>query len=150
MSESIQAGQLLARGVCRHLRSLNFTGITEFVPARGLRVDVMAIGPKSEIWVIECKSCRADFNADNKWQNYLEWCDKFFWCVDADFPTDILPDETGLILADPYSAEVIRYGPEMKLPPARRKSLILSVARTSMSRLQACVDPSPSQKFSEL
>ena len=100
-------GQLLARGVCRHLRNYDFVSVEELVPTSGLRVDVMALGPKGEIWVIECKSSRADFQADHKWQGYLEWCDRFFWAVDSNFPTELLPDESGLIIADGYDAEII-------------------------------------------
>lgn len=78
LSLKLQAGQLLARGVCRHLLTHNFTSLEEFTPERGKRVDVMAIGPKGEIWVIECKSGREDFRSDHKWRGYLEWCDRFF------------------------------------------------------------------------
>ena len=82
-------------GVCRHLRSHDFVSVEELVPVPGLRVDVMALGPKGEIWVVECKSSRADFQSDNKWHGYLDWCDRFFWAVGADFPTDLLPADTG-------------------------------------------------------
>ena len=92
-------GQRLARGVCRHLTALGYACVEEMVLATGLRVDVMALGPKGEVWVVECKSGRADFRADRKWQGYLEFCDRFFWAVDADFPTDLLPEGTGLLLA---------------------------------------------------
>ena len=85
-------GQLLARGVCRMLTNIGFVSVEELVPARGLRVDVMALGPKGEIWIIECKSCRADFQGDAKWHGYLEWCDRYFWAVDQAFPTDLLPE----------------------------------------------------------
>ena len=99
MLEEMQPGQRLARGVARHLtRQHGFVSVEEFVPARGLRVDVMGLGPKGEIWVIECKSSRADFQSDSKWQGYLEWCDRYFWAVDLEFPTDLLPEGTGLIL----------------------------------------------------
>ncbi len=57
-------GQLLARGTCRLLRDCDFAVIQEFTPERGRRVDVMALGPRGEIWVIECKSSRADFTSD--------------------------------------------------------------------------------------
>lgn len=147
MSNDLQPGQLLARGLCRHLSAHDFVGVTEFVPARGLRVDVMALGPKGEIWVIECKSSRADFVTDAKWQNYLEWCDRFFWCVDADFPQDLLPEGSGLIVADAYDAAILRYGPETKLVGARRKALTLKVARTAMQRLQVFQDPGPAARF---
>jgi len=139
----MQPGQRLARGVSRYLRSMGFASIEEFVPLRGLRVDVMALGPKGELWVIECKSSRADFQSDAKWQGYLEWCDRFFWAVDVDFPTDLLPQDSGLILADAYDAEVIRMAPEQKLAPARRKKVIQKFAMDAARRLQSLRDPRP-------
>lgn len=141
MDDQLQPGQLLARGVCRHLRSHDFVCVEELVPTSGLRVDVMALGPKGEVWVIECKSSRADFMSDNKWQGYLEWCDRFFWAVDGDFPVELLPEETGLILADPYDAEIQRMGPETKLAPARRKVMTMKFARHAAMRLQSLRDP---------
>lgn len=137
----LQPGQLLARGVARHLRSHGFVTVEEFVPTRGLRVDVMALGPKGELWVVECKSSRADFQSDSKWQGYLEWCDRYFWAVDLEFPTDLLPEETGLVIADPYDAEIIRMAPEDKLPSARRKVLIQKFATHAARRLQMLRDP---------
>ncbi len=141
MEDLLQPGQLLARGVCRHLNGYGFVSIEEFVPTRGLRVDVMGLGPKGELWVIECKSSRADFQSDSKWQGYLDWCDRYFWAVDADFPTDLLPDGTGLIIADQYSAEIIRMAPEDKLAAPRRKVLTHKFATHAARRLQALRDP---------
>lgn len=141
MSTQMKPGQILARGVCRHLRSYDFVTIEEFVPAPGLRVDVMALGPKGEVWVVECKSSRADFTSDSKWQGYLEWCDRYFWAVDEAFPTDLLPPESGLILADGYGAEVMRMPPEAKLAAARRKKLTQMFARHAALRLQSLRDP---------
>ena len=137
----LQPGQLLARGVSRHLRSLGFAPLEEFVPERGKRVDVIALGPKGEIWVIECKSSRADFQSDQKWQGYLEWCDRYFWAVDTDFPTELLPEGTGLMFADAYDAEIVRMAPEDKLAPARRKKVIQKFAVDSARRLQRYRDP---------
>ena len=141
MTSSLQPGQLLARGACRHLRDLGYACVTELVPARGLRVDVMALGPKGQIWVVECKSSRADFQTDRKWQGYLEWCDRYFWAVDQDFDTDLLPTETGLIIADAFDAEIIRNGLQTKLPAARRSALTRKFARHAATRLQRLQDP---------
>lgn len=137
---TLQPGQLLARGVCRHLRQLNFSPLEEFVPERGKRVDVIAINPKGEIWVIECKSSRVDFTSDQKWGGYLEWCDRYFWAVDQDFPTELLPDGTGLIIADSYGAEIIRDAPEEKLSAPRRKKVTLKFARDAARRLRGQLD----------
>ncbi|MGR3571158.1 MmcB family DNA repair protein [Brevirhabdus sp.] len=134
-------GQILARGVCRHLRTHDFAPIEEFVPERGLRVDVMAVGPKGEIWIVECKSSRADFTSDRKWQGYLHWCDRYFWAVDEGFPTDLLPPETGLILADAYDAEIVRMPDETPLSAARRKVVMRKFARHAAVRLHALRDP---------
>lgn len=115
--------------------------IEEFVPAPGLRVDVVGLGPKGEVWIIECKSGRADFQSDRKWQGYLEWCDRFFWAVDEDFPTELLPEDTGLIIADGYDAEIVRIGPEVKLAGARRKLMVQKFARHAATRWHAARDP---------
>jgi hypothetical protein len=137
----LQPGQVLARGVCRHLASHGFSVIEEFVPDRGLRVDVMALGPKGEIWIVECKSSRADFQSDQKWEGYLDWCDRYFWAVDLEFPSELLPVETGLIIADGYDAEIVRMAPEDKLAAARRNALIRKFATHAARRLHALRDP---------
>lgn len=137
----LMPGQLLARGVSRHMRSHDFVSVEELVPTSGLRVDVMALGPRGEIWIVECKSSRADFQIDHKWEGYLEWCDRFFWAVDLDFPTDLLPEGTGLIIADAYDAEILRMGQEAKLAPARRKLMTMKFARHAAIRAQAARDP---------
>ncbi|QFT93738.1 hypothetical protein FIU86_12880 [Roseovarius sp. THAF9] len=138
---AMQPGQLLARGVCRHLLGYDFATVEEFSPEKGKRVDVMALGPKGEIWVVECKSSRADFTSDLKWDGYLEWCDRYFWAVDEAFPTDLLPEGTGLIIADAYDAQIIRMAPEHKLPGARRTALTRRFARQAALRLQGARDP---------
>ena len=139
--QTLAPGQRLARGVCRHLRDLGFACVEELVPVPGLRVDVMALGPKGEIWVVECKSSRADFTSDRKWRGYLDWCDRFFWAVDADFPAELLPEETGLIVADAYGGEILRQGPETALAGTRRKAVLQKFARHAALRLQAVRDP---------
>lgn len=140
-SQTLLPGQLLARGVCRHLDEFDFTTLEEFVPTSGLRVDVMALGPKGEVWVIECKSSRADYTSDAKWQGYLEWCDRFFWAVDTEFPTELLPEGTGLMIADGYGAEIVRMPAETKLAGARRKALTLKFARKAARRQWCARDP---------
>lgn len=138
---ALQPGQRIARGVQRYLRSEGFASILEFVPAPGLRVDVIGLGPKGEIWIVECKSSRADFTGDRKWSGYLEWCDRFFWAVDGDFPVDLLPEASGIIIGDAYGAEVARWPGETPLSGARRKAVTRKFSRTAADRLQLLLDP---------
>ena len=141
ITDLMKPGQLLARGVSRFLLSHDFVTVEELVPTSGLRVDVMALGPKGEIWIVECKSSRADYQSDKKWQGYLEWCDRFFWAVDADFPVELLPDDSGLIIADSYGGEIVRMPDETKLAAARRKVMIQKFARHAAIRQHAARDP---------
>ncbi|MGG7567642.1 MmcB family DNA repair protein [Rhodovulum sp. DZ06] len=137
----MQPGALLARGVCRFLVDGGFAPATEVSPARGLRCDVLALGPKGEIWAVECKSGLPDFRADRKWEGYLEWCDRLFFAVDADFPVEVLPEDQGLILADGFGAEIIRMPEARPLAAARRKALTARFARAAALRLRAALDP---------
>ena len=139
--KKLTTGQLLARGMARHLDGLGFVSLEEFPPIKGLRVDLLALGRKSEIWIIECKSSREDFMSDEKWQNYLPWCDQYFWAVPTDFPVDILPEQTGVFWADGYDAELMRDAPISTLSPARRKSIIHRFARRAARRLAVLRDP---------
>jgi hypothetical protein len=139
--KKLTTGQLLARGMARHLAGLGFVSLEEFPPIKGLRVDLLALGRKSEIWIIECKSSREDFMSDEKWQNYLPWCDQYFWAVPTDFPVDILPEQTGVFWADGYDAELMRDAPISTLSPARRKSIIHRFARRAARRPALLIEP---------
>ena len=58
-----------------------------------------------------------------------------------DFPTDLLPEGTGLLVGDSYDAEILRMAPEEKLAPARRKVIIQKFAMNAARRLQSLRDP---------
>ena len=131
----------ISRGVMRHFAQIGLSSLSEFSPARGLRVDIITLGMANEIWIVECKSCQSDFKSDKKWQNYLDWCDRYFWAVEANFPIDILPPDTGVIIADAYDASILREAPLKKLSVARRKKIIKSIAKSACNRLLTHTDP---------
>lgn len=131
----------ISRGVMRHFSQLGLSSLPEFAPTRSLRVDIITFGLSDEIWIVECKSGKTDFKSDNKWYGYLDWCDRYFWAVDRDFPVDILPSDTGLIIADPYDASILREAPLNKLSVVRRKKLMKLIAKTACGRLLAHSDP---------
>ena len=148
MNGSVPAGKLLARGVRRSFRRCHdFQSLEEFVPDRGLRVDVFAVGPKGEIWIVECKSSWADYSSDSKWQGYLAYCDRFFWAVGSSFPHALLPAETGLIFADQHDAEIHRMGDEIDLAAARRRKLTLKFARTAAERHYGLIEAAAWDRF---
>jgi hypothetical protein len=129
------------RGVGRSLRALGLACINELPLPNGRRADVVALSTGGDIWIVEIKSGIEDFRVDSKWPEYREFCDALFFAVAPDFPVDILPGDTGLILADRYGGEIVRQAPEQRLAPARRKSMTLRFARAAALTLQSVADP---------
>lgn len=138
------AALAIARGTMRMLAAHKFSPLTEVVLPSGRRADLVAVSEKGEIWIIEIKSGIEDFRSDQKWPEYREFCDRFLFAVDSDFPDEIIPQDTGLIVADRFNAEIIRSSETQDLPAARRKSLILRFARIAGARLHALADPEAS------
>jgi hypothetical protein len=123
------------RGAVRLLEALGHGTLTEFPLKSGRRADILSLGLKGEIWIVEVKSGVPDFRSDHKWQDYLEWCDRFFFAVGPTFPAEILPEDAGLLIADEYDAVLAREPQASTLLPARRKALTLRFAHLAARRL---------------
>lgn len=136
-----QTAQGIARGVSRCLASHAFCAVPEVTLANSRRADLMAISDVGEIWIIEIKSSVEDFRADQKWPEYREYCDRFFFAVETSFPRQLIPDGVGLILADRFGGEVVRPAPAHKLVAGRRKAVLTLFARTAGLRLHSALDP---------
>lgn len=125
----------LARGVQRLLVDHGFAPVLELPLGNGRRADIAALGPKGEVWIVETKSCRADFTADAKWPDYGEYCDRFYFAVAEDFPHDLVPPHVGLIVADGFGGAILRTPADAPLAGARRKAMTLAIARLAALRL---------------
>ena len=127
----------VTRGAARLMVDLGYAPLLEVCLPNGRRADVMALGPKGEIAICEVKSSIEDFRTDQKWGDYLPFCDAYYFAVAPEFPVDVLPDEPGLIIADGFGGAVIRPASPSPLAPARRKSLTLAFARLAALRANA-------------
>ena len=74
------------RGAARLLRQLDFACLPEVTLASARRADLLALGPKHELWIVEVKSSIADFRADTKWPDYRLHCDRLFFATHPDVP----------------------------------------------------------------
>jgi len=124
----------IQRGVSRLLRAHNFVPLYEFTLASGRRADVIGLGDDGTIWIIEIKSSKADFEADDKWPEYRAYCDHFSFAIPADMDANLIPLQAGLIIADAYGAEIMRAASEHPLHASRRKSLTKDFARVAAAR----------------
>jgi len=132
---------LVRRAAARLCLRLGWAPLHEVRLANGRRADILALQPGASFACIEVKSGLRDYLADSKWLEYQPFCDQFFFAVDADFPRDILPPETGLIVCAGREADLLREPLCVRLVPARRKALLERFAWLAAGRLAALEDP---------
>ncbi len=131
----------VVRGVSRLLFRQDYIAVAEVPLGNGRRADIMALGPKGEVTIVEIKVSRADLLGDGKWPFYLDYCDRYFWAVPQGFDLalfdreDLAPTTSGLIIADRYDAAILRDAVPTPLASARRRAETLRVARMAARRL---------------
>ena len=131
----------VARGVSRLLLERGFSPLLEFTLPTGRRLDVAAISDTGDITAVEIKVSIADLRADEKWPEYLAYCDRYYFAVPEHFPVEALPETHGLIVADRFGAAIVREARHFPVTPARRKSLLIRFARTAAERFARASDP---------
>jgi hypothetical protein len=130
----------VARGVSRLLIQEGYSPILEFTLANGRRLDVAALGADGTMLGVEIKVALQDLKGDQKWPEYLEYCELFYFAIPPDFPDEFVPRETGLIVADRYGGAIVRPSARSILHPSRRKAVTLSFARVAAERLSQIVE----------
>lgn len=129
------------RGVSRMLYRHDYLGVPEVPLRNGRRADIMALGPKGDVTIVEIKVSRADLLGDGKWPDYLDYCDRYYWAVPQGFDLSLFdrealaPDISGLIVADRYDAAILRDAAHRPLAAARRKTETLRIARLATRRM---------------
>jgi hypothetical protein len=124
----------VTRGAGRLMAALGYAPLAEVTLPNGRRADIMALGPRGEIAIAEVKSGILDFRTDQKWGDYLPYCDHFYFAVAPEFPREILPEDPGLIVADAFGGAVLREPPVTPLAGARRKALTIAFGRLAAMR----------------
>src|SRR5215469_7856288 len=139
--ESARIAALLARGVCRALQQLGYASLTEFPLINGRRADILGLGKAGDLLIVEIKSSVADFRADRKWTTYRDFADRLYFAVPSHFPQGLIPEECGLMVADPFGAHLVRDGHTTPLNSNRRRVMTLRFARIAAVRLHRSIDP---------
>src|ERR1700722_4554958 len=121
---------MIARGVRRLLRARGFSSVTELALTDGRRADIAAVN-----------------RADRKWRDYAACCDRLYFAISERTPVDLMPLEAGLIVADPYGAEIVREAELRRMAPASRRALLLRFALAAADRLHRLADPAATVEF---
>lgn len=130
----------VTRGIMRLFARNDIWCLPEMPLRGGRRADMMGVDAKGHVIIVEIKTARADLLGDNKWPDYLEHCDRFYWGLAAGLDrtpldsADYQPGSCGVIVADGYDAEIIRPAPLEPLAAARRKAEVERLARAAMRR----------------
>jgi hypothetical protein len=136
----------VVRGVARLLLRHDCLTMGEVALGNGRRADLMGLCPKGLVTIVEVKVSRADLLGDQKWTDYLDYCDRFYWAIPESLDPGLLvrggklPERAGLIVADRYDAAVVREAALVALSPARRRAETLRFARRAARRLLGDLD----------
>ena len=131
-----EAAMNIRRGVIKGFKHQDIGFLAEMSLSTGRRADLIGIDQKGQIVIVEIKSSIEDFKSDHKWQEYLEFCDLFYFATSPDVPAEIFPQDEGFIVADQFGCEILREANTMKLAPATRKAITLRFARHAAERLR--------------
>lgn len=136
----------VARGVARLLMRHDCLTVGEVALGNGRRADLMGLCPKGLVTIVEVKVSRADLLGDQKWTDYLDYCDRFYWAIPDTLDADLLeragkfPERAGLIIANRYDAAVVQEASLVALSPSRRRAETLRFARRAARRLLGDLD----------
>ena len=125
----------LTRGVCRLFETLGFATLREFKLPNKRRVDVIAMDSKGNFSIIEVKSTVGDYKTDNKWLDYLPYCQQFYFAVPYNFPTEIIPKQCGIIFADAFDAAIRKESIRSKLNPKRHRHQLIRFGYVAGTRI---------------
>lgn len=125
----------IRNGVVRGLSRYNWCFLPEMTLSNGRRADLVCLDEKGLIRIIEIKSSIEDFRVDQKWHEYKDFCDAFYFATLPDVPADIFPQSEGFVLADRHGCEIIREAAIDKLAATTRKALTLRFARAAAERM---------------
>lgn len=131
----------IRRATARLCGRLGWAPLHEVPLPNGRRADILALRPDGCFVCIEVKSGARDFLTDLKWPDYRAYADALFFAVDADFPQELLPVDTGLIVAAGLEADLLRDAPSHPVASARRRALLHRFATLAAGRLAAVEDP---------
>jgi hypothetical protein len=124
----------VTRGARRFLRACGFAVIGELPLPNGRRADLVALAPDGALRIIEVKSSRADFQADRKWTDYRDYCDRFYFAAPAELDTGLFPADAGLIVADAHGGMLTREAPILRLAPASRRAMLVRFGALAAER----------------
>jgi hypothetical protein len=131
----------IRRAAARLCGQLGWVRVHEMPLPNGRRADIMALRPDGGFVCIEVKSGPRDFLVDNKWPEYRAYSDALYFAVDADFPQELLPQDTGLIVTHDLIADLLRDAPQHPLSPKIRRVLLHRFATLAALRLAGLEDP---------
>ncbi len=129
------------RATARLCLQLGWSPVHEVPLPNGRRADILALRADGGFACIEIKSGARDFLTDAKWPDYREFADALYFAVDQDFPTALLPQDAGLIVAHGREAELVRDAPPHPLSSSRRRALLHRFAALAAQRLAGHEDP---------
>lgn len=96
LAEPQQAGftaPMVARGVTRLFAQHAIWMMAEYSLPNKRRADLVGMDKAGHIIMVEIKVAKADLLGDQKWTEYLDYCDQFYWALSPGLDAKIVSGE---------------------------------------------------------
>jgi hypothetical protein len=101
------------------------------------RLDVCAVGPGGGLIGVETKVSEADLRQDEKWVDYLQFVDTFYFCIPEHLPAKFVHENVGLLVQAKGKVTLKRLCPRSLLSEQRRVEMISFLAGVAVARYTA-------------
>ena len=131
----------IQRGATRQLINAGYSCLSEISLPNARRADLICLHQDGHILIVEIKSSKQDYQVDQKWPEYKDYCDKFCFATHMEMDFELFPPEEGLLICDAYGGEFIRAPEGEKLSAARRKVIYQRMITQAAKRFHRLIDP---------
>lgn len=112
----------------RWLYNRGYVAVTELTIG-AYRCDVIGYNEEGRICIIEAKASLEDFRRDKKWQEYLPFCDEYYFAVESNFYLEELyATGVGILKADKRRLNLIQEC-SLRLEAKNRKATMFQIGR---------------------
>ena len=133
--------RIILRNTMRFLSNKGYKMITEFALPNKKRVDLIGINREKKIIIIEVKSNFMSIKKDKKWENYLNYCNLFYFAL-SEVPEKFkFKKKIGFIKSTRLETKIVKDCEYIKMKKLKKNKIIFNFAASAASKFHRLVDP---------
>ena len=133
--------RIILRNTMRFLSNKGYKMITEFALPNKKRVDLIGINREKKVIIIEVKSNFMSIKKDKKWENYLNYCNLFYFAL-SEVPEKFkFKKKIGFIKSTRLETKIVKDCEYIKMKKLKKNKIIFNFAASAAYKFHRLVDP---------